>query len=53
MVEERVKLAREFNARKWSMLAFIDTHYLDKLEPPYPPHCIVGTNEEILVLGLI
>ena len=53
MVEESVKLAREFSARKWPMLAFLDTHYPNQPEPSYPPHCIVGTDEENLVLGLI
>ncbi|GLJ43638.1 hypothetical protein SUGI_0908480 [Cryptomeria japonica] len=52
MVEESVKLAREFSARKWPILAFLDTHYPDKPEPPYPPHCIVGTGEENLVPAL-
>uniref|UniRef100_A0A0C9S550 TSA: Wollemia nobilis Ref_Wollemi_Transcript_13314_1096 transcribed RNA sequence n=1 Tax=Wollemia nobilis TaxID=56998 RepID=A0A0C9S550_9CONI len=49
MVEESVRVAKEFSARKWPMLAFVDTHYPDKPEPPYPPHCIVGTGEENLV----
>ncbi|KAH9297629.1 hypothetical protein KI387_029311, partial [Taxus chinensis] len=52
MVEESVKLAKEFSARKWPMLAFLDTHHPDKPEPPYPPHCIAGTGEENLVPAL-
>lgn len=52
MVKEGVRLAKEFSARKWPMLAFLDTHYPDKPEPPYPPHCIVGTGEENLVPDL-
>ncbi|XP_057843020.1 nicotinamidase 1 isoform X2 [Cryptomeria japonica] len=52
MVEESTRLAREFSARKWPMLAFLDTHYPDKPEPPYPPHCIVGSGEENLVPAL-
>jgi len=31
------------------VFAFLDTHYPDKLEPPYPPHCIIGSGEENLV----
>ena len=53
MVEESTRLAREFSARKWPILAFLDTHYPDKPELPYPPHCIVGTDEVNLVPGLI
>lgn len=52
MVEEGVRLAKEFSARKWPMLAFLDTHYPDKPEPPYPPHCIVGSGEENLIPAL-
>lgn len=52
MVEEGARLAKEFSARKWPMLAFLDTHYPDKPEPPYPPHCIIGTGEENLIPGI-
>ncbi|XP_031493946.1 nicotinamidase 1 [Nymphaea colorata] len=52
MVDESVKLARFFSERKWPILAFLDTHYPDKPEPPYPPHCIIGTGEENLVPAL-
>ncbi|KAF3777302.1 Nicotinamidase 1 [Nymphaea thermarum] len=50
MVDESVKLARIFSERKWPILAFLDTHYPAKPEPPYPPHCIIGTGEENLWL---
>ncbi|KAF3775806.1 Nicotinamidase 1 [Nymphaea thermarum] len=50
VVDESVKLARIFSERKWPILAFLDTHYPDKPEPPYPPHCIIGTGEENLWL---
>ncbi|OAY72879.1 Nicotinamidase 1 [Ananas comosus] len=52
MVEESTKLAKAFCARQWPVFAFLDTHYPDKPEPPYPPHCIVGTGEENLVPAL-
>ncbi len=29
-------------------LCFLDTHQPDIPEPPYPPHCIVGTGEELI-----
>jgi nicotinamidase-related amidase len=31
------------------ILAFLDTHEPGKPEPPYPPHCEIGTGEENLV----
>ncbi|CAE6002752.1 unnamed protein product [Arabidopsis arenosa] len=52
MVEESAKLAREFCDRKWPVLAFIDSHHPDIPEIPYPPHCIIGTEEAELVPAL-
>lgn len=49
MVDESVKLAREFCEKKWPIYAFLDTHHPDVPEPPYPPHCIAGTDESNLV----
>ena len=49
MVEQTDKLARAFTARRWPILAFLDTHEPGKPEPPYPPHCERGTGEENLV----
>ncbi|MQL81976.1 hypothetical protein Taro_014443 [Colocasia esculenta] len=49
MVEEAKWLSGVFCERKWPVFAFLDTHLPDKPEPPYPPHCIVGTGEENLV----
>lgn len=51
MVEESAKLAREFCHRKWPVFAFIDSHHPDIPENPYPPHCIIGTEEAELVPG--
>lgn len=53
MVEEAVRLARGFCDRKWPVLAFIDSHHPDIPEPPYPPHCIRGTDEARLVPGTL
>lgn len=52
MVEESVNLAKVFCDRKWPVLAFIDSHHPDVPEHPYPPHCIIGTDESKLVPDL-
>lgn len=53
MVERTEHLARRFTERRWPILAFLDTHEPGKPEPPYPPHCEIGTGEENLVPQLI
>ncbi|KAH6796889.1 nicotinamidase 1 [Perilla frutescens var. hirtella] len=52
MVDESVKLAREFCEKKWPIYALLDSHHPDVPEPPYPPHCIAGTHESNLVPSL-
>jgi len=52
MVDESVRLAREFCDKNWPVLAFLDSHHPDIPEHPYPPHCIAGTDEAKLVPGL-
>jgi len=52
MVAETDRLAREFAAEGWPILATLDTHEPGKPEPPYPPHCERGTGEEDLVPAL-
>ncbi|XP_077234124.1 nicotinamidase 1-like [Tasmannia lanceolata] len=52
MVKESVRIAKGFCERKLPVFAFLDTHHPDKPEPPYPPHCIIGTGEENLVPAL-
>ncbi|KAL6634016.1 hypothetical protein ACP70R_026687 [Stipagrostis hirtigluma subsp. patula] len=52
MVEEAARLAKVFCERNWPIFAFLDTHYEDKPEPPFPPHCIEGTGEENFVPAL-
>jgi nicotinamidase-related amidase len=49
MVERTVTLARRFDDAGWPIAAFLDTHIPGKPEPPYPPHCEVGTGQENLV----
>jgi nicotinamidase-related amidase len=52
MITETNRLAREFAARDWPILAFLDSHEPGKAEPPYPPHCEIGTGQENLVPAL-
>lgn len=52
MVTETDRLARDFAARDWPILAFLDSHEPGKAEPPYPPHCEIGTGQENLVPAL-
>ncbi|KAK6135656.1 hypothetical protein DH2020_030593 [Rehmannia glutinosa] len=52
MIEESEKLAKVFCDKKWPVLAFLDSHQPGKLEHPYPPHCITGTDESNLVPAL-
>jgi nicotinamidase-related amidase len=49
MVQRTDRLARGFACRGYPIWAFRDEHLQDVPEPPYPPHCIVGTGEELLV----
>ncbi len=49
MVTESDRLARSFVAQNRPILVFLDTHEPGKPEPPYPPHCEMGTGEENLV----
>lgn len=49
MVAESARLARVFCDKKLPVFAFIDYHRPDVPEPPYPPHCIAGTDECKLV----
>lgn len=52
MIEESAKLAELFCDNEWPVLAFLDSHHPGKLEHPYPPHCITGTDESNLVPAL-
>ncbi len=52
MVSETDRLASEFDDRSLPILAFLDSHEPGKSEPPYPPHCEIGTGEENLVPAL-
>ncbi|MBA0561010.1 hypothetical protein Golob_017871, partial [Gossypium lobatum] len=52
MVKESARLAKLFCGEKWPVFAFLDSHHPDIPEPPYPPHCIAGTDEARLVPDL-
>ncbi|XP_076922885.1 nicotinamidase 1-like [Bidens hawaiensis] len=52
MVEESAQLCRMFCEKNWPVFAFLDSHHPDVPEPPYPPHCITGTDEANLVPAL-
>ncbi len=49
MIAETVRLARLFAERDLPIAAFLDSHESGKPEPPYPPHCEIGTGQENLV----
>jgi len=51
MVDESVRVARVFCEKNWPVFAFLDSHHPDVPEHPYPPHCIIGTDEAKLVPG--
>lgn len=53
MIDESARLARLFCEKGWPVLAFLDSHSPDKLEHPYPPHCISGSDESNLVPGTL
>lgn len=47
MIDETDKLIRSMPNSP--VLVLQDTHEADKPEPPYPPHCVRGTGEELIV----
>ena len=49
MIQETNRIAQGLTKHQLPILAFLDTHIPGKLEPPYPPHCEIGTGEENLV----
>ena len=49
MVSETNNLAHSFVDKEMPILALLDTHEPGKPEPPYPPHCELGTGEEELI----
>ncbi len=53
MVAEADRLAKAFTAQGLPVFAFLDSHQPGKAEPPYPPHCEIGTGEENLVPELL
>ena len=52
MIAETNRLAHSFAERDLPIAAFLDSHVPGKPEPPYPPHCEIGTGQESLVPAL-
>nr|CAD1832228.1 unnamed protein product [Ananas comosus var. bracteatus] len=52
MVKEAARLSKLFCEKKWPVFVFLDSHHPNKPEPPYPPHCLIGSGEEDLVPAL-
>ena len=52
MVAETDRLAGMFLDREEPVMMFLDSHEPGRPEPPYPPHCEIGTGEEELVSAL-
>jgi nicotinamidase-related amidase len=52
VIAETDRLARGFEARGQPILVFLDSHVPGKPEPPYPPHCEIGSGHENLVPAL-
>ncbi|CAL5197198.1 unnamed protein product [Lathyrus oleraceus] len=53
MVEESVRLSKIFAEKNWPIFAYLDCHHPDVPEPPYPPHCLIGSDETKLVPELV
>lgn len=49
MIAETDRIARTFLAAGRPVMVFRDTHQPGRAEPPYPPHCEIGTGQEKLV----
>lgn len=45
-IDAEIRALRDAVGDRIRVLMFLDTHHADIPEPPYPPHCIVGTGEE-------
>lgn len=52
MVAKVADAARRFLDSGRPIFALLDTHEAGRPEPPYPPHCIRGSGEELLVPDL-
>lgn len=53
MIEETDRLARRFVEAGWPVCVSLDRHDPAKPEPPYPPHCLIGSGHEELVPELV
>lgn len=48
-----MKLSKKFAEKNWPIFAYLDSHHPDIPEPPYPPHCLIGSDESKLVPDLL
>ena len=53
MVDNTTALSRQFSKRECPIIFFGATHEADKPEPPYPPHFIRGTGEELVRMMMV
>lgn len=49
MINEISKFSVQFNEKKQPIYFFKDSHAPHKYEPPYPPHCLKGTEEAEII----
>jgi nicotinamidase-related amidase len=49
MIQKTDVLSKRMLEADRPVLAFLDTHTPGKAEPPYPPHCEMGTGQELFV----
>ncbi len=49
MISEVSSLSAQFHEKKHPTYFFKDSHHPEKYEPPYPPHCLKGTEEAEIV----
>ena len=49
MIQNIDAVAHDFQTRNLPILVTLDSHHADIPEPPYPPHCIMGSGDDELV----
>ena len=52
MIQETSNLAKTFENKSMPISLFLDNHQDERPEHPFPPHCIKGSGEELLVSEL-
>lgn len=49
MISEVSSISNLFHEKKQPIFFFMDSHHPGKAEPPYPPHCELGTEEAEII----